>query len=71
VIFHMCPDIDSELRHASNVARKFLELLERQIDNKKEPEELKKMAKAAKIMGEALQILIEDIKACSKEPPSI
>jgi hypothetical protein len=60
----MCPDVDSQLRRASNVAEKFLELIENQIANKKEPKDLKEIAEAAKIMGEALQILIEDIKAC-------
>jgi hypothetical protein len=60
----MCPDIDSELQHASGVAQKFLELLDAQIANKKEAKNFKGMAEAAKIRGEALQSLIEDIKAC-------
>jgi hypothetical protein len=38
----MCPDVDSQLRRASNVAEKFLELIENQIANKKEPKTLKK-----------------------------
>ena len=60
----MCPDTKSKLEHASNVAQKFLEKLDAQVADNKNPNELKEMAEAAKAMGEALKILIEDIKEC-------